>query len=74
VTHLLCVGGLEALCCKGCSVVGLCGDGVVCECEFVCAWGFAVWDYCGGVVPFVGGGCGHDRNFPEIFGARDKLF
>jgi len=28
VTHLLCVGGLEALCCKGCSVVGLCGGGV----------------------------------------------
>jgi len=35
VTHLLCVGGLEALYCKGCGSVGLCGDGVVCGCEVV---------------------------------------
>ena len=32
---LVCVGGLEALCCKGCRGVGLCGDGVVCWCEVV---------------------------------------
>ncbi len=43
VTHLLCVGVLEALWGKGCRGVGLCGDGVVCEWEMVWAWGFAGW-------------------------------
>jgi len=74
VTHLLCVGGLEALCCKGCSVVGLCGGGVVCERGLVldgCLVRGGVLCGCGALR---GCGCGHDRNFPEIFGERGKLF
>lgn len=74
VTHLLCVGGLEALCCKGCGSVGLCGDGVVCGCEVVLGnyfgGGGVLWGWCCGA----GVVLGHDRNFPKIFGARDKIF
>jgi len=74
VTHLLCVGGLEALCCKGCSCVGLCGDGVVCECEFVWAWGFAGWDYCGGGCAFCGSGVGTTGIFLKFLGNETNYF
>ena len=74
VTHLLCAGGLEALWGKGLLVCDCLCDGLL-----VWVWNGVGWMSCEGWSP-VWGCCGvgvvfgHDRNFPKIFGARDKLF
>ena len=63
MTHLLCAGGLEALCCKGLLVCDSLCDGLL-----VWAWVGVGWMPCEGRSPmwrgyFEGGGCGARQEF-----------
>lgn len=67
MTHLLCVGELEALCCKALLVCDSLCDGLL-----VWAWVGVGWMPCEGWSPIWrvccgGGGCGHDREFSQNF-------
>lgn len=74
VTHLLCVGGLDALCCKGCGSVGLCGEGVVCELGMVLDGVLVAGNYCGDGVVVWGWFLGTTGIFPKFLGNETNYF